>query len=128
MGDRQKNFCKYIKYPRTYHVPWSQPGRESDKYLKDVSCFLDKNVVVTEKRDGENFTLYDDYCHARSLDGRHHPSRSWIKNFHAKIAHNIPENMRICGENLYARHTVEYNDLQDYFEVFSIWINDTCLS
>jgi len=67
MGDRQKNFCKYIKYPRTYHVPWSQRGRESDKYLKDVSCFLDSNVVVTEKRDGENFTLYDDYCHARSL-------------------------------------------------------------
>jgi len=93
MGDRQKSFCKYIKYPRTYHLPWSQPGRESDRYLQDIKSFEEQQVIITEKRDGENATLYDDYYHARSLDGRHHPSRSWIKNFHAKIAHYIPEDM-----------------------------------
>jgi len=36
--------------------------------------------------------------------------------------------MRICGENMYAKHSVGYDDLETYFEVFSIWLEDRCLS
>lgn len=36
--------------------------------------------------------------------------------------------MRICGENLYARHSLGYDNLSTYFEVFSIWQEDYCLS
>lgn len=41
--------------------------------------FLKGPVVITEKMDGENTTLYRDGLHARSLDSRHHPSRNWVK-------------------------------------------------
>lgn len=113
---------------RTWHLPWSPHNERDDHKLADTSCFNSREVVVTEKMDGENTTLYRDHLHARSLDSANHPSRTWIKNLHSSIAHLIPEGMRICGENLYAIHTLEYDNLPSYFMVFNIWIDDLCLS
>ncbi len=76
---------------------------------------------MTEKMDGENSSLYRDGYHARSLDSRHHPSRNWVKAMHAGIAHLIPEGWRVCGENLYALHSIAYNELPSYFLMFSLW-------
>jgi len=75
---------------------------------------------VTEKMDGENTTLYRDGMHARSVDSRHHASRDWVKQLHGRIAHENPEGWRLCGENVYARHSVSYDSLESYFFVFSI--------
>lgn len=124
-------FTNYVKYPRTHHLPWS-PGLTKDdrvmEYVKDhrygktVRLPLDGlAVVVTEKMDGENTTMYRDGLHARSIDGRNHPSRNWVKNLHASIKHEIPDGWRICGENLYAKHSIHYTSLPSYFMVFSIW-------
>lgn len=33
----------------------------------------------------------------------------------------IPGGWRVCGENLFARHSIAYDDLNSYFEGFSIW-------
>jgi hypothetical protein len=86
-------------------------------------------AVITEKCDGENTTFYRDYLHARSLDYASHPSRDRVRALHAQIAHDIPEGWRVCGENLYAVHSIAYEALPAYFLVFSIW-NDRneCLS
>lgn len=89
--------------------------------LKTTTCFENKVVVVTEKRDGENTTLYRNGVHARSLDSGYHESRSWILQLQATIGHNIPEGWRVCGENLYAKHSIAYDQLDTYFEVFSVW-------
>ena len=35
---------------------------------------------------------------------------------------------RVCGENLYAKHSIAYSDLPSYFLTFSIWNGMTCLS
>lgn len=110
-----------IKYPRTFHLPWS-PGRtDDDKTLKATSHLEGKEVVITEKMDGENTTLYCHGSHARSLDSPHHVSRDWIKQKHSEFAHDIPPGWRVCGENLYAKHSIAYEDLPSYFMVFSIW-------
>lgn len=117
------------KYPRTLHLPWSEGITNDDKILLDISTFEGKQVVITEKMDGENFTLYSDYCHARSLDGNYHVSQSYIRQLHANLKNDIPEKWRVCGEYLYAKHSIRYTNLEDYFLVFSIW-NDSniCLS
>ena len=115
-----------IKYPRTKHLPWSPGATSDDKILKDISCFDGKVVVITEKMDGENSTLYNDHYHARSLDSRDHSSRSWIKQFHASIKNDIPEGWRVCGENLYAKHSIGYDNLKSYFYCFSIWDERNC--
>jgi hypothetical protein len=118
-----------VKYPRTPHLPWSPGGTSDDAYLVDVSQFEGRHVVVTEKMDGENTTLYRDGSHARSIDSRHHSSRDWVKAFHSGFAPQIPEGWRFCGENVYALHSVAYGDLPSFFLLFSIWDErNHCLS
>lgn len=115
-----------VKYPRTRHLPWSKGATSDDKWM-DCSALKGQLIVITEKMDGENTTMTPSRVYARSLDSVHHDSRSYIKGLHASIKANIPDDMRICGENLYARHTIEYNDLTSYFQVFSAWFEDVCL-
>ena len=119
----------YVKYPRTYHLPWSPGVSSDDVRTANTNHFVGREIIITEKMDGENTTLYRDHTHARSLDSRNHPSRDWVKRWHSTIAHEIPEGWRICGENLYARHSVAYQNLQSYFYGFSVWSADNnCLS
>lgn len=118
----------YVKYPRTPHLPFSPGASDDDVWVDTTAMFAGQRVIVTEKMDGENTTLYSDHLHARSLDSRHHPSRSWVKGLHNQIAHQIPERWRICGENLFARHSIPYDALPSYFMVFSIWTDEgACL-
>lgn len=124
----EQEFSKYVKYPRTYHLPWSPTPSKDDKTQSNTDSFVDKRVIVTEKMDGENTTMYDDYIHARSVDGRSHPSRDWVKNFHAEhVAYQIDHRTRICGENLFAEHSIAYT-LESYFLGFAMWEDDVCLS
>jgi hypothetical protein len=117
------------KYPRTPHVAWSPGASDDDEQMADAEVFAGQEVIVTEKMDGENTTLYRDGLHARSLDSRHHVSRDWVKAWHGGIAHEIPEGWRLCGENVYARHSVAYEALTSYFYLFSLWDADNrCLS
>jgi hypothetical protein len=115
-----------VKYPKTMHLPWSPGLQNDDRRIESLERFKNMEVVVTEKMDGENATLYRDHYHARSLDSRHHPSRDWIKAFHGQIKNNMPQNLRICGENMYAKHSIGYNDLPSYFLGFSAWVHDKC--
>lgn len=110
-----------VKYPRTFHLPWSRSYTHDDKVLKHVQHFEGKEVVVTEKMDGENTTMYRDYLHARSIDSKDHPSRHWIKMFHSMLNVSIPEGWRLCGENMFAQHSIHYQELSSYFLLFSIW-------
>lgn len=117
-----------IKYPRTSHLEWSPGATSDDKVQYDLSNFYGKEIVITEKMDGENTTMMNDCYYARSLDSNNHPSRNYVKGMWGSIKHNIPDNFRICGENLYAKHSIGYDNLEDYFLVFSIWDGDLCLS
>jgi hypothetical protein len=111
----------YVKYPRTLHLPWSLGVADDDKKAQSTSFFEGRRVVVSEKMDGENTSLYRDHFHARSIDSRMHPSRSWLASFHAQMCQDIPEGWRVCGENLYAKHSIGYEDLPSYFLGFSVW-------
>ena len=62
------------------------------------------------------------------MDSQHHPSRDWVKAFWSTFRHEIPEGFRICGENLYAQHSLRYDDLKSYFYMFSMWEGKRCLS
>lgn len=116
------------KYPRTFHLPFSLGATSDDKMHKSCALFNGREVVVTEKMDGENTTMYSDHIHARSLDAAHHPSRDNVKALWGSIKHNIPEGWRVCGENVYAKHSIAYDNLESYFYVFSVWNNENvCL-
>lgn len=85
--------------------------------------FYANNILV------HNSSIYTEYFHARSLDSKHHPSRSWLKNYITNWQHEIPMGWRFCGENMYAKHSIYYKNLQSYFYLFSIWNEkNMCLS
>lgn len=111
------------KFPKTPHVPWSKTITSDDIVLSDTEkppvahC---GQVVVTEKLDGEGTSMYHDYIHARSTTASPHPSRTWVKSLHSQISYLIPEDRKICGENVYAKHSIFYDKLPTYFFVYAI--------
>lgn len=118
-----------VKYPRTMHLMWSEAISADDKILSSVAHFIGKEIVMTEKMDGENSSLMRECTYARSLDSTDHPSRHNLKYLWSTIRFDIPVDWRICGENIYARHSVNYDNLKSYFQVFSIWNErNECLS
>jgi hypothetical protein len=122
-------FTDRIKYPRTFHLPWSPGATSDDRYMTDLEALEGQECVVTLKMDGEQTTIYSDgYCHARSIDSGGHPSRNWVKALAARVGPQLPSGWRLCGENLWAKHSIHYTDLPDYFLLFSIWSGLTCLS
>lgn len=115
------------KYPRTAHLPFSGTMSDDDKRLESIKNFIGREVVVTEKLDGEAATIYNNGMHARSLNNTYHSSRAWLKALQAMIASQIPDDMRITGENVYAKHTIHYQKLSSYFYVYGIFENGYCL-
>jgi RNA ligase len=121
----------YVKYPRTWHLPDSpNRGADGDHAHADYSTFDGREVVVTEKLDGENTTIYaDGHCHARSISSSYHPTRTWVRGLAGRVSHALPEGWRICGENTYGRHSIAYDRLPSYFQLFAVYDErDMCLS
>jgi hypothetical protein len=112
------------KYPKIYHVPWS-PGISNEDRVRSQEfineTFAGIEVVVTEKLDGENTTIYPDgSCHARSVDSKDHPSRHIIKVMAANIGYLLLPGYRVIGENVYAKHSIGYDKLDSFFKVFAL--------
>jgi len=128
LGNILHLFVNYIKYPRTYHLPWSCSITRDDKVMPSTKFFTKQEIIILEKMDGENTTMYTDHIHARSITSGNHVSRNWVKNFHAKFAYEIPYDYRICGENLHYTKSISYNGLTNLFLGFSIWDKNICLS
>lgn len=114
-------FTDYVKYPRTWHLPFSPGATKDDRILPSCEIFEGQEVVITVKLDGENTSCYQDYCHARSRADKKHWSKSWVKQFHSQFAHDIPKGWRVILENLYATHSIKYTNLISFAYGISIW-------
>jgi len=122
-------FTDRVKYPRTFHLPWSPGVSSDDRVMESLSGFENEEVVISVKMDGEQTSLYRDGFHARSLDTPSHPSRDWLWGLHRRVGHELPPGWKLCGENLYARHSIHYQNLPAHFLVFGIWNEkNACLS
>lgn len=115
-------FVDRVKYPRTHHLP-NSPGRtKDDRILRSLDGFVNEEVVVTVKLDGENSSLYSNGLHARSLSPMEsHPSRDRLKALHAQIQGDIPRGWRVAVENVYAKHSIRYRNLRAWFFLLSVW-------
>lgn len=118
------------KYGRTYHYPFS-PGTTSDdrinptywQYIQQI-----KTLIYTEKLDGENNCLSRYGVFARSHAT---PTESaWskqIRNHWQQIKNDLGD-LEIFGENLYAIHSIEYQNINSHFYIFGIRENNRWLS
>lgn len=119
---------KMKKYPRTYHLPFSPEVHSDDKLcdINDVKRIIDEQieVVISEKLDGGACALKG----SEGVMARSHgqetscSSFNYIKNVHyyPNMQDIIDQNLIVCGENLFAIHSIEYSNLQDFFYVYHI--------
>jgi hypothetical protein len=100
-----------IKAPRTWHLPFSPDAGHAadDLVLPDCRSFAGREVVVLEKLDGENTTIYPDgYVHACAIAGRADPTQAWVRGWAARWAWALPPGHRASVENLREQHTLYY--------------------
>jgi hypothetical protein len=110
------------KYGRTYHYPFS-PGTTSDdrinyNYWEDIQNI--ETLVHTEKLDGENNCLTKHGVFARSHAApTTTPWTSTLRQYWHQIKNELGE-LEVFLENLYAVHSLEYQQLDHHFYVFAI--------
>jgi hypothetical protein len=118
------------KYGRTYHYPFS-PGTTSDDrinfdYWSDLQQI--RTVVHTEKLDGENNCLSKWGVFARSHAAPTiSPLTATLREFWQRIKNDIGD-LEIFLENMYAVHSIRYQQLEHLFYVFAVRENGRWLS
>ena len=125
---------KIIKYPRTQHLEGSRLG-EGDEDLSQVpfSEILGRHIVIEEKIDGANSAISFDGDGNLLLQSRGHYLNGGYRERHYNLLKQwANENCDrffdvlgcryiMYGEWMYAKHTVFYDALPDYFMEFDIY-------
>ena len=117
------------KYPRSLHFPFS-PGTTSDDRISDDYSFLEnRDIVITEKLDGQNDMICKGGVYARSHAT--FTEHSWdrpIWEVQKRIKHILSEDEHIFGENMYAIHSLEYKKLISPYYIFGVRVKGEWVS
>lgn len=119
------------KYPRTLHWPTSPGVQSDDKIHRNIDRLIGVEVTITEKMDGSNVTLCDGEVYARStMVPSAHAWHGMVRKHHAWKTNDLGPDYKICGEDMYAIHSIEYDGFRESetFRVFNILYKDTWLS
>jgi len=113
---------KKIKYQSTPFLP-SSPGNEpNDINLTTLEPFVNQPLIVSVKMDGSNVCLSKDGIAARNGDLANHPQFSLLKEMFANQWKGlIPDGIQIFGEWLFAKHSIFYDNLDSYLQVFGVY-------
>ncbi len=127
-----------IKYPRTEHLEGSRVQRgDEDLSLVRFGEILGCQLVIEEKIDGANCAVSFDPDGTLLLQSRGHyltggyrerhysPLKAWA-NLNRELLHSVLGCRYVMyGEWMYAKHTVFYDALPDYFMEFDILDRET---
>jgi hypothetical protein len=101
-----------IKYPHTPYLEFSPSADERDVdesgYIK-TDMLVGKPLYVTVKMDGSNMFMDTEKVAARNGQDAVHKSFDMAKALHANIRKDIPENVQVFCEWLYAKHSIHYS-------------------
>ena len=121
----------FLKWPKTYRILVNQIDIKGKHFLsdKEVKLLLGGRVSITEKIDGANvgiIRLKDEFRLQKrgSLVGDSEHAqfqffKAWSYNNYDKLM-RIPKDNILYGELTYAKHTVFYDNLPDYFIAFCL--------
>lgn len=130
----------FHKFPRTPHLLWlGESSPREDKLLSrdDAEEFLRHDVVVEEKVDGANLGLSvgpDGRVRAQSRGNYLAPGHShaqwnplwpWLARREAQLTGRLGQELMLFGEWCYARHTIPYESLPDWFLLFDVFESAT---
>lgn len=123
----------FVRFPRTPHLTvLGSADVRDDKVLssEDARAFLDHELLVEEKVDGENLglSMVDGRVMAQSrgsyieLGGMSFRGLdSWLRPRAARIGDELGEDLILFGEWCATRHSVPYDALPDWLLVFDVY-------
>ncbi len=125
----------FFRFPATPHLAWlGSEAPRSDKIVttSTASKLLDGDLFVEEKVDGANLGLWVDgqgAVHAQNrgsiLQPGGHPQWGplwpWLDLRRAQLAGGLASDLILFGEWCFARHSILYCELFDWFVVFDVW-------
>lgn len=129
----------FFRFPHTPHLAWLAAGSpREDKVLSsaEADSFLADQVSVEEKMDGANigFSLDSDgrlrvqnrgqYL-AEPYSGQFARLASWIGIHGQKITEALAAGLILFGEWCAARHSLDYENLPDWFLAFDTYDTET---
>lgn len=129
----------FIKFPRTPHLfTCSDVSIRSEKVLteEERNSFLSGPIIVEEKVDGANLGIWFDtegnlrlQNRGGLLDppygGQWNPVLSWVNSKIDLLFDAIGHTLILFGEWCYAKHSVSYDLLPDWFLAFDVFDRST---
>lgn len=126
-----------MKYPKMLRLPLENMQKETKHYAnkKDIELLLSDEVVIEEKLDGSIVSFTRDGSDIITYGRRNEIMRNGILKNKSKayvnldewywnnyeLIQKIPDGWTIFGEWLYAKHTIFYDRLFDYWLCFDIF-------
>lgn len=126
----------FFRFPHTPHILWLGQGQpRDDKILEPtaVKDLLSDELLVEEKVDGANigFSVTPEgelqvqnrgtYLHPDRSHAQFKPLWQWLKPRQEELALALWPNLILFGEWCYARHSIEYDDLPDWYLAFDVY-------
>lgn len=125
----------FFRFPRTPHLFWQ--GKDSprgDKLLAtdEATALLSRSLAVEEKVDGACIGFSVDPSGRVRVQNRgsfleagaapqFRPLRAWLAQREARLADALGANLVLFGEWCYARHSVPYDALPDWFLAYDVY-------
>ncbi|WP_422443919.1 MULTISPECIES: RNA ligase family protein [unclassified Endozoicomonas] len=125
----------FFRFPHTPHIQWLGSGEpRGDKLLSDSEVYelLHAKLTVEEKVDGANvgFSVGPDgklraqnrgAWIERDIGGQFKHLWRWAARYEADLINLLGEHLILFGEWCYARHSLAYESLPDWFVGFDIY-------
>lgn len=131
------NASDITKFPRTKHLAnLGSVSRDDLLYeLDELNDFMSMDLLVEEKIDGANLGLFLEGNKIKAqnrshyVDSSYHPQfkllDKWIQKHTTDLMAIFSKgNYIVFGEWMYARHSINYIRLPDYFLIFDIYDQD----
>ncbi len=115
------------KYPRSLHAQVSLGTTSDDRFMPQgyVQAFAEMDhLILTEKLDGQNncFNQYGLFARSHTSPTQHPWDKPLLNRW--QLIKNDLKDLEIFGENMYGIHSIEYTQLESFFYVFGIRIDD----
>lgn len=124
----------FRKFPKTPYLLWlSSRSARNDKIMPpEVETFLNEPIVVEEKVDGANVGIsLDDFGKLQVQNrgtflkapfrGQWRRLRSWLSHHEPLLRERLSSGMIVFGEWCYAKHSIAYSRLPDWFLGFDVF-------
>lgn len=130
----------FLRFPRTPHLLWlGADAPREDKLLSpaEVDDLLSHPVIVEEKIDGANLGLSLDetgriqaqnrgsFLAWDSLHPQFAPLPRWLAEHRQRLTEILGRDLILFGEWCYAKHSIHYTRLPDWFLAFDVYDRST---